>query len=401
MSTTDLSNFISGEDVNTFGLHFICTPDTKVLTEKVRDQCQSLLNLARENADQSARSEQVTLEIIEDYESFACGESISTLQKSVRWKHVYLFSDPSWDFITKNERERLEKIKSFWIENSMGQELLMSLQQWISKWLNNKFLHDLLLLASIRDNWASSTNLVQSCVPYARQDKTTPDKRQSASIDIIWEWISNITWYRWYAISMDLHNPASRWAFKKTNFIDLYTWWLIGEVIERTSLKKNNITLSPADEGWLKSIKGIAKVNKLKNIVVIKGRDYSQMNTTEEIDIYGDIEWKDVIIKDDMLDTWWTMATLLREMLKKNPRSINIVITHGMLNWPAKDRLREVKEESNWVIQKLYITDSINKQNLPDFIEVIGTKNILANTITSIYKWLSINRWDNIDYTKK
>jgi len=46
-------------------------------------------------------------------------------------------------------------------------------------------MHDLLLLASIRDNGAASTNLVQACIPYARQDKTTPEKRQSASIDVI------------------------------------------------------------------------------------------------------------------------------------------------------------------------------------------------------------------------
>gem|GEM_PF-4741824 len=46
-------------------------------------------------------------------------------------------------------------------------------------------MHDLLLLNSIRDNGARTVNLVQSCVPYARQDKTTPEKRQSASIDVI------------------------------------------------------------------------------------------------------------------------------------------------------------------------------------------------------------------------
>ncbi len=369
-----LQSFVNGEETNTFWLHLIGTADTESLVKATMAQIQWILDKWRENSSDIARNEKVTMEIIPEYESFECWESISTLTKSVRWKHVYLFSDPSGDYESKDLSVRKND-------------------------LDRKLMHDLLLLNSIRDNGARTVNLVQSCVPYARQDKTTPEKRQSASIDVIGWWIAGITERDGYCITMDIHNPASKSAFKWTNFINLYTGWFVEECMRDVWLTKDNTVLSGADQWWDKTIQAISKQFKLNNITVIKKRDYSIMNSVEEINIYGDVEWKDVFIHDDMLDTWGTMETLIRKMLKKKPKSINVGVTHWMLNGKAIERLTRIREESNWIVQNIYITDSINKENLPDFIKVIETKNILANTITGIYKWLWVDRWDIGDYT--
>jgi phosphoribosylpyrophosphate synthetase len=115
--------------------------------------------------------------------------------------------------------------------------------------------------------------------------------------------------------------------------------------------------------------------------------------------VYWDIEWKDVLIHDDMLDTWWTMVTLLEKMLEKNPKSINLVITHWMFNKNAYSKLQEVIDKSNGIIKNIYISDSINKEWLPDYVKVIKSNKIITNVITNIFKWYSIDRWDNTDYT--
>ena len=77
---------------------------------------------------------------------------------------------------------------------------------------------------------------------------------------------------------------------------------------------------------------------------------------------------------------------------------INVVITHWMFNGKAFEKLGKVIEWSNWIIQKIYITDSINKEGLPDFVEVISLEKIIANSIVGIYKGLWINKNNNEDY---
>ena len=43
-------------------------------------------------------------------------------------------------------------------------------------------------------------------------------------------------------------------------------------------------------------------------------------------------------------------------------------------------------------IKKIFISDSINKEDLPEWIEVIPTSNILANNITNIFQGFPVDR---------
>ncbi len=391
-----LGRYVNWEKIPTEWLHLIWTPDTKELMKSVKEQIQTLLDLHHNNTESPSVREIISSEIITDYKQFACGESISTLEKSVRWKHVYLFSDPSWDYqpIEKKVYTELKK----WIKNLDWWEDL--LQLYGESFLNNKFIHDLFLLSAIKTHWAKTTNSVQACIPYARQDDMTPKKRQPASLELIWKSISDITWKDGYCMTIDIHNhSAARGVFSKTNFINYYTWWFVKECIK--DIWNEDVILSWADQWWDKKISAIAKELKKKNIIVVKSRDYAKDWDIEDINVYWNIEWKNVLIHDDMLDTWWTMCTLLREMLKKEPKSVNIAVTHGMFNWKAIEKLEEVIKESNWIIQKVYVTNSINKEELPSFIKVINWTNLFANNILNIFKWLWLDRNDNNDYKKE
>ncbi len=394
-----LQKFVNWEKVYTWWLHLVWTADTKELVEKVKNKIQALLDIAHMKAKYPSIREEITSEIIPNYKEFACWELISTLEDSIRWKHVYLFSDPSWDYQEEVlEEDFLEEKKKWprWTNNKLLRELLKAR---LESSLNDKLLHDLFALSLLKTHWAKTTNLVQACMPYARQDDMTPKKRQPASLEYLWKSISTSTWEDGYVITADIHNnSAARWVFSNTNFVNLYTWWFIEECIN--DIKWDNIVLSWADQWWDKKISAISDELKSKYIVVLKTRDYTKENVVDETDVYWDIEWRDILIHDDMLDTGWTMCTLLREMLKKKPRSINIAVTHGMFNWKALERLEKVIKESNWVIQNVYITNSINKKWLPDFIKQVDLSNMLANNILRIYKGLGLERNDNTDYSK-
>ena len=415
-----LAQFVSWKQVNTWWLHFIWTPDTKLLVESTRERIQLLLDLAHKNAEYPSTREKVTTEIIESYKKFACWESISTLDNSVRWKHVYYFSDPSWDFQEEacfTKEELITQLSNYCRNNQPDNDWVMDLNTFtdleidlfiknanseLESTLNDKLMHDLFTLSAIKTHWAKSTNFVQWCIPYARQDDMTPKKRQPASLEFIGNKVSSITWKDGNVITSDIHNnSAARWVFPNTKFINLYTGWFIEKC--RELIANGDIVLSPADQWWDKKIQGIAKDQKLSNMIVVKSRDYTKEQNSEDwnvdsIDVYWDIEGKDVLIHDDMLDTGWTMCTLLREMLKKKPKSINVAVTHGMFNWAAIRKLEEVIAESDGVIQNIYMTNSINKQWMPDFIKQVDMSNILANNILRIYKDLWLERNDNQDY---
>ncbi|MFK7779765.1 MAG: ribose-phosphate diphosphokinase [Candidatus Gracilibacteria bacterium] len=393
-----LDNYVKGSKTSNGGLHFVGTPDTEELVINVRNQVQALLDIAHMNTEYSSRKN-VTMEIIGDYKEFASGESISTLNESVRGKHVYLFSDPNGDYqeeISDEETKKLFDQMSGDSEKEIIKKILSSIK--VSS-LNDKVMHDLLLLSAIETHGAKTTNIVQSSMAYARQDKMTPKKRQPASLRHIGEMISSITGSNGYCITADMHNEsAAVGVFSKTNFINLYTGWFVDECIKL--IGKKDMLLSGADQGGDNKIKAIAKELMLEHMVVIKSRDYSKENSVEKTDIYGDIEGRDVLIHDDMLDTGGTMCKLLEEMLEKKPKFINIAVTHGMFNGKALERLEETIKKSNGVIQNVYMTNSINKKGLPDFIKQVDLSNILANNILRIYKGLGLERNDNKDYTE-
>lgn len=371
-----LRKFVEWKDIQT-GLHLIATPDTKEIVELVVMKVQKLLDLANKNSPRVNLKEEVTSEKLNEYTQFSWEEMISKFKKSVRWKKVFFFSDPSWDY----QPEWKQKLS-----------------------LNDKLFHDILTLSAIRLHWADKTNLIIPCLPYARQDDMTPKERQPASLGVVADMISKYTWKDGYVITADVHNkPTTSSAFKDTKYINLYTRWFIDECIEK--IWKEEVILSSADQWWDKKISAIAKESKLKNIIVLKTRDYSKQSewnsTVDDINVFWDVEWKDILIHDDMLDTGWTMCKLIEELLKRNPKSINVATTHGMFNWKAIEKLQKVRDESKWIFEKIYITNSINKKWLPDFIETIDISTIIANNIVRIYKWLWVDRNDNTDYTNE
>lgn len=360
-----LEQVLEGKDIESNWLHFVATPDTIILMRKVQVKVQFLLDKAHERNPSKYQKRVVTSEVI-NYEQFANGESIVTLQESIRGKHVYLFSNPEWD------------------ANKESQSL------------NDKLIHDILALDAIKVNGARSINLVIPSIPYARQDKMTTGKRQSASFDRIWRQLSDITGENGYIMTIDLHNPASKSALQATNFINFYTGWFIKRVIDKIGLK--GIILSTADQWWDKKISWIAWELWMDYKIVLKARNYTEKNTVDKITVPDDIQWKNILIHDDILDSGGTLVKLLEEMLKKKPKSIRIAITHGLFTKDAEQKLANIIIASQWVIKKIYITNSINKTKLPEWVEVIDCSDIFANNIASVFMGLPIERNNDKSY---
>ncbi|HLS54327.1 MAG TPA: ribose-phosphate diphosphokinase, partial [Tissierellaceae bacterium] len=105
------------------------------------------------------------------------------------------------------------------------------------------------------------------------------------------------------------------------------------------------------------------------------------------MNVIGDIEGKDAVMVDDIIDTGGTIvnaATILKEMGAKR---VFGCATHGVLSGPAVDRICDS------VIEKFIITDTIplKKKCEDDKIEVVSVAPLFAEAIQRINENRSVS----------
>jgi len=259
---------------------------------------------------------------------------------------------------------------------------------------NDRLIQMLLLANNAKKFKAKTINLIPTCFPYSRQDKPTQwglkerVSREPSSAQFLTDIIQNYLWID-YCITMDIHNPAVINNSNQTNFVNLYTWWMVQHVANILKKQGKDIVISPMDEWWLKKISSISKDLRLPYITVIKWRE--KVNEVDKISVYGDVKDKDILIHDDILDTWGSLIKLIEKLHELGARSVNVSITHGMFNNDAIKKLTDLHEK--WLFEKIYVTNTVCREisMYPDFVEVIDASKNFADPIKSNYLAQGIN----------
>jgi ribose-phosphate pyrophosphokinase len=101
-------------------------------------------------------------------------------------------------------------------------------------------------------------------------------------------------------------------------------------------------------------------------------------NVVEEMSIIGEVEGKNVIIVDDMVDTAGTLVLAADMMKERGAKSIRAFATHPILSGNSIERIDDS------AIEELVVTDSVPLINHSDKIKVLSIANIFANTNQSI-----------------
>lgn len=330
-------------------VHLIGTSETNNLTESL----QKLIS--------QSLSETIDSEIV-SYDSFKNWETKVQLKESVRGKHVYVIADPNW---------QSDDNISF----------------------NDKLMQAFLILQTAKKHWAKTINLVICAYPYSRQDQPIHwwNKERVIREPSSTKFIADIIEMLWidYFINIDIHNRATWMAFDATKFISIYTWWFIEKV--RNILSDRKTILVATDEWSVKKIDAISRDLKVNNIKVLKTKDYEWKEWITNIDVFWDVAGKDLLIHDDIIDTWWTLCEVIKELHKQWPKSINIACTHWMFNWEALKKLENIKN----MFENIYVTNSIKRKDLPEYIVTIPCDNTIANVIIDIVWGRSINYNNN------
>jgi len=111
------------------------------------------------------------------------------------------------------------------------------------------------------------------------------------------------------------------------------------------------------------------------------------------MNIIGDVDGKDILIVDDLIDTGGTFVGAIEALKQKGALDIYGAITHAVLSGNALERI------SNSQLTKLYVTDTIEVEgiNQENKIEVVSSANLFSEAIRRTFNNESISSLFHID----
>ncbi len=149
------------------------------------------------------------------------------------------------------------------------------------------------------------------------------------------------------------------------------------------SMGLRDIVVASPDVGGTKRANVFAK--HLKTDLVICHKSRSKANQIDSMTLIGDVEGKDVVMIDDMIDTAGTITKAADVMKAKGARSVRAFVTHAVLSGPAFDRIESSQ------LDEVLVTDSIPLKRNSDKITVLSCAPLFADVIKKIHENKSIS----------
>ncbi len=153
------------------------------------------------------------------------------------------------------------------------------------------------------------------------------------------------------------------------------------------SLNIEDLAIAAPDMGGAKRANAYAK--ELGCPVIICHKTRAKANVVSSIEAIGDIEGKNVIIIDDLIDTAGTLSKAADVLFSKGAKSVRACATHGVFSGKAYENI------ANSALQEVYVTDSIPL--VPDIdadrskIHVVSLASTFARIIDKVYNFEQIS----------
>lgn len=181
-------------------------------------------------------------------------------------------------------------------------------------------------------------------------------------------------------ITMDLHADQIQGFFEKP--VDhLYASTIFLPSIN--ALRLDDITIASPDMGGSKRAYAYSKY--LNSEVVICYKQRKKANVISHMELIGNVEGRNVILVDDMIDTAGTITKAADLMMEKGAKSVRAVCTHGVLSGKAYERIANSK------LEQLIITDTIPVNNQLKKIKVVSCAPLFADIMHKVQENKSIS----------
>lgn len=153
------------------------------------------------------------------------------------------------------------------------------------------------------------------------------------------------------------------------------------------SMNVEKLSIAAPDMGGAKRANAYAKDLRCPVIICHKSRE--KANVVASITAIGEVEGRNIIIVDDMIDTAGTLTKAADVLMSMGAASVSACATHGILSGPALDNINKSK------IKDVIITDTIPLTTNPAAdthkIRVVSMAATFASIIDKVYNYEPIS----------
>ncbi|MEA1988946.1 ribose-phosphate pyrophosphokinase [Thiomicrorhabdus lithotrophica] len=196
----------------------------------------------------------------------------------------------------------------------------------------------------------ASAARITAVIPYygfARQDRRPYSARVPITARLAADMITAAGANR--VVTVDLHSDQIQ------GFFDIPVDNIYGSPLLVEDMHKHcnleNVTVVSPDMGGVVRARAVAKAIDCEMAIIDKRRP--KANVAKVMNIIGDIEGRDCIIVDDMVDTAGTLCKAAQALVDRGANSVSAYVVHAVLSGPA------VENVNNSVLKELVVTDSI------------------------------------------
>ena len=239
--------------------------------------------------------------------------------------------------------------------------------------VNDNLMELLIMTDAVRRASANSVTAVIPYYGYARQDRKSkprdPITSKLVANMIVAAGVDRV-------MTMDLH------ANQEQGYFDIPVDHLKGMPILVNYFKGENIEdmviVSP-DHGSVSRARNMAKPFNAPIAIIDKRRP--EPNKSEIMNVIGEIEGKNCVIVDDMIDTAGTICNAAKALMDLGAKSVRAAATHAVLSGPAIERIKESAIQEMVFLNTIPITEDKKL----DKIKVLSVGKFFAEIISRVH----------------
>lgn len=246
--------------------------------------------------------------------------------------------------------------------------------------VNDSIMEQLIMIDAAHRASAKRITAVCPFYGYARQDRKA-EGREPITARLVADLFRAAGAKR--MISVDLHSGQIQGFFDGP--VDHLTAMPVLEDYLR-SHADDPVIVSP-DAGRIKVAERMAQHLNADLAFVYKRRPKGMDNVAIARDVIGEVEGRQCILIDDMIDTASTIVSAAEILRRKGASGVWAMATHGVLSGPAIDRIK------NSEIERVVITNTVPlppEKQLP-LIEVLSVAPIIAAALDAVFEDTSVS----------
>ena len=235
----------------------------------------------------------------------------------------------------------------------------------------------------------ASADRVTAVIPYygyARQDRKD-QPRVPISARAIMDILASVGAKR--VLAMDLHSAQIQ-GFTHLPFDHLYARKIILKYLKNMQPSLKDIVILAPDVGRAPMAQSYAKHLGVGFALIDKRR--TEPNKAKVLHMIGNLESKNVIILDDMIDTAGSMINASETAIENGAKSVISVATHGLF---SDDAINRIMKSS---IEKVIVANTVQLPKEKQFkkLEIISVAPLFANAIKNIHSGESVSALFNV-----